>query len=212
MADQKKRSTASYKAAAKKAAATRKRNARGTSVSRTTKTVTKRRKYTPRKKGMLSQMFTPAGARGGAMAAASGFGGGTITSIIDKLLNQLPVEVHSGWRIAGYLGGGFVLATLFKAPNMGAGMSAIAAYKMLEVVGLSQKGDNAKFANDIERMPKMLDKHGQPMAAHNNYLQQMDNNYSLQQNDAGTAYLAAQGYQVSYAPDFGAPTSGFQGY
>jgi len=206
-----KRSTASYKAAAKKAAATRRRNAKKgtTSVTKRTTTVTKRRRRAT-KKGVLSEIMTPAAARGAAMAAAAGFGGGAITKVLDKLLDTMPKPPGKGARILTYLGGSFLLAAMFKAPNMAAGMAGVAAYKMMEVVGLSEE-DNAKFARDIEKMPAMLNKDGQPMAENiNNYLQQ--NGAYLQDYGDGTEYLQQQGYQVSYAPNFGAPEGGFQGY
>ena len=196
------RTKKSYVDAAKKAARTRKRNSRTgmTTTTRKSTTTTRRRK---RKKTGLSEMFTPAISRGGAMTAASGLAGGAAAAIIDNLLDKFPKPVHPGMRIAGLIGGGFIMATVLRMPNVGAGMAGIAGYKLMQQTGLAEGDDNARYANDIEQMPAMLDVNGQPLAEGEMYLE--ENGMDLQENSFD---LEEGGYQVQYAPDFSNPTGG----
>jgi len=183
---------------------------RSTAITKTQKQAisTRRRR---RKKGTrgLGQLWSPTMARGAAMSTASGFMGGGATAIIENLLDKLPKPPHEGFRIAGYLAGGFALAALFRLPNMGAGVAAMAGYKLLKVTGLAQAdedADNAQYAREIEDMPAMLDVSGQPMAENNNMYLQEDNNMYLQDNE--DLFLQEDGsYQVAYAPEFGHPTT-----
>jgi len=174
--------------AGKKAARTRKR------------TPSTRKRTYRRKKTMLSEMWSPAIARNSASAAGSGALGGAAAAIIDNLLDKAPKPPHEGLRIAGLIAAGFGVAALLKAPNMGAGISAIAGYKLMKVTGLAENDDNADYAREIESMPAMLDVHGQPMSENGMYLEE-DGMY-LEDN----AMDLQDGYQVSYAPDFGSPT------
>jgi len=201
-----KRSTASYVAAGKKAARTRKRNAKSglTTTSRKTTTV---RKYTKRKpKGLLGQLWTPAVARKSATATFSGFTGGFLGKGIDVLVNNVVKPKHALINVGILAAAGFITASVFRRPELGAGIAAVAGLKIGSMVfGRLElaDGENVQYARDISRMPKVLDATGQPLADGEAYLQDA---LDLQDNDNVIDLQEGSDYQVGYAPEFGSPT------
>jgi hypothetical protein len=128
---------------------------------------------------MLSEMFNPKMAQGSVKAMASGAMGGFAGVTIMKLTpNQSPTVQ------ALILGGAsFLAASMLKAPNLAAGMSAIAVYRLMENAGML--AENGSFADPIEQLPLVLNE-GEDM-----YLQ------------AGNEFMPLSEYQVGYAPAFG---------
>jgi hypothetical protein len=138
-----------------------KKKAHTMSAPRTTRKVKiKRRKRSRGRKGMLSEFFNPGEAKNGAKAVFSGAIGGLSAGLIDKAFSgQEPTN-----RALIQIGGGFVLATMLKMPNVGAGMAAIGAYNLLKTpLGLAENG-NANYANPIEALPMFLNENGEAVS------------------------------------------------
>lgn len=124
----------------------------------------KRRRVATRKRGMLSEFFSPGAATGGFRTTVSGAVGGSAAMIVEKAMpNQ--TETNQGLAM---LGVAFLTATVGKMPNVGAGMAGVGAYKIAKQfsTGLSEgRTLAAEYANDIERLPMFLDENGQPMVS-----------------------------------------------
>jgi len=110
---------------------------------------------------------------------ASGAVGGMTAGLIEKIFDQ-QTDINKALIIGGT---GFVAAVMLKMPSFGAGMSGVAAYKLLDSTGLL--GDNGDFdewdyADPIESLPMMLNENGDAM-----YLQENNNNMDLQENGYG---------------------------
>jgi len=85
-------------------------------------------------------------------------------------------------RAAYTLGAGFLTSTVFKLPNVGAGMAAVGVSNLLSAKGLL--AENANFANDMESLPMVLNE---------------DEAMFLQENS--DMFLAEDyGYNVGYFP------------
>ena len=132
-------------------------------------------------------MFNPAMAKAGAKSMLSGAVGGFSAVTIMKLVpNQTPPIQ------AAILGGAaFVSATMLKMPNVAAGISAIAVYRLMENAGmLADDMSLAAFADPIEQLPAVLNEDGSA-------------NMYLSQNVDTDMLLADFEYQPTYAPAFG---------
>lgn len=166
-------------AAGKKAARTRKRN------RSTTTTTRRRRRTTTRSKGLLSELWNPAMAQGGFKATASGAAGAGLTVLIDKGTQSL----QPGWRHAINFGGAFVMATLGKLPNTGAGMAGAALVLALQDAGMLSEGGylEADYADPIESLPAVLNENGEPM----DYLSEADEMYLNEQGVYSLGYYPA---------------------
>jgi hypothetical protein len=164
--------------------ATRKRTTRRKTAAparrrRTTaKAPVRRRRAT--KKGLLSEMFNPAMASGAAKTLLSGAVGGLGAGLLGKVL---PATTSVEMRAAYTLGAGFLTSTVFKLPNVGAGMAAVAVKELMSAKGLL--AENANYANDMDSLPMVLNE-GEAM-----YLQESGDMY-LAENDYG--------YNVGYYP------------
>jgi len=157
------RSKASYKAAAKKAAATRKRNARKPMRRNAPAKPRSRRRVTRKSKSMLSELFNPKMAQAGGKAIFSGAVGGMGAAFVEKIMaNQ---DTNKKLLVTGGLS--FVTATVLKMPNVGAGMAGVAIYKAMESSGmLADDGLNLQeyqYANPIESLPMVLNENGDEM-------------------------------------------------
>lgn len=154
--------------------------------------VRSKRRVTRRKKGMLSELFNPAMATAGGRTVLSGAIGGAGAAMLDKLL---PDTLDPKMKAFYTIGGGFVLATVMKLPNVGAGMSGVGMYQLLTTSGfLSENGYD--YADPIEALPMVLDENG------SDYLQ--DNGLYLSDNGL---YLSEDNDGLSY--DVGYYESGF---
>ena len=143
-----------------------------------TKAAPRRRRTT--KKGLLSELTNPAMVQGAAKTLLSGAVGGLGAGLLSKVL---PASTSQEMRAAYTLGAGFFTSTIFKLPNVGAGMAAVAVRDLLSAKGLLAEGAN--YADSMESLPMVLNE-GEAM-----YLQENSNMY-LAENDYG--------YNVGYYP------------
>lgn len=110
-----------------------------------------RRRRTTRKKGLLSEMFNPAMASGAAKTLLSGAVGGLGAGLLGKVLPATTgVEMRAGYTLAA----GFITSTVFKLPNVGAGMAAVAVKELLTAKGLLAEGAN--YADSMDSLPMVL--------------------------------------------------------
>lgn len=145
-----------------------------------------RRRRSTAKKGLLSEMFNPAMASGAAKTLLSGAVGGLGAGLLGKVLPATTgVEMRAGYTLAA----GFITSTVFKLPNVGAGMAAVAVKELMTAKGLLSEGAN--YANSIDSLPMVLNE-GEAM-----YLQEGSDMY-LAENDFS--------YNVGYYP------AGFGGF
>ena len=164
-----------------------------TTRRRTTPVKTTRR-VNRRKKGMLSEFFSPQTAQAGAKIVLSGAIGGIGAGFLSKLI---PASVSPEMKSLYILGAGFVTATVLKMPNVGAGMSAIGAYEIFKSKGfLAEDGDMMDYADSMESLPMVLNEDQALYLQENDgmYLSE-DVSYNLSEND--------DSYSVGYYPEFG---------
>jgi len=136
--------------------ATRKRTTRRKSAAparrrRTTAKAPVRRRRSTAKKGLLSQMVNPALASGAAKTLLSGAVGGLGAGLLGKVL---PATTSVEMRAAYTLGAGFITSTVFKLPNVGAGMAAVAVKELLGAKGLL--AESANYADSMDSLPMVL--------------------------------------------------------
>lgn len=146
-----------------------------------------------RKKGMLSELFNPAMAKGGATAVLSGAIGGAGYGLLTKVLPELTTAKKIGFAAVG----SFVTATVLQKPNLAAGIMGGAVFHTMQTQGmLAEKNMQAyKYANSVKALPMVLDENGSEL-----YLSQDDNMF-LSENIMDLA--EATDYQVQLAPPFG---------
>ena len=141
------------------------------------KAAPRRRRTT--KKGLLSELTNPAMVQGAAKTLLSGAVGGLGAGLLNKVL---PATTSQEMRAAYTLGAGFFTSTVFKLPNVGAGMAAVAVRDLLSAKGLLAEGAN--YADSMDSLPMVLNE-GEAM-----YLQENSD-----------MYLADDyGYNVGYYP------------
>jgi hypothetical protein len=167
----------SKKMAIRKRTTARRKSAAPARRRRTVAKAAPRRRRTTRSKGLLSQMANPAQIQGAAKTLLSGAVGGLGAGLLNKVL---PATTSVEMRAAYTLGAGFVTSTVFKLPNVGAGMAAVAVRDLMSAKGLLAEG--ASFADPIESLPMVLNE-GEAM-----YLQESNDMY------------LAEGYGVGYFP------------
>jgi hypothetical protein len=141
-----------------------------------------RRRRTTRKKGLLSEMFNPAMASGAAKTLLSGAVGGLGAGLLGKVL---PATTGIEMRAAYTLGAGFITSTVFKLPNVGAGMAAVAVKELLTAKGLLAEGAN--YADSMDSLPMVLNE-GEAMylqEGNSMYLAETDLSYDLGYFPAG---------------------------
>lgn len=164
--------------------ATRKRTTRRKTAAparrrRTAAKAPVRRRRSTAKKGLLSEMFNPAMASGAAKTLLSGAVGGLGAGLLGKVL---PATTSVEMRAAYTLGAGFFASTIFKMPNVGAGMAAVAVKELMTSKGLL--AESANYADSIDSLPMVLNE-GEAM-----YLQ-----------EGSDMFLAEDyGYNVGYYP------------
>jgi len=165
--------------------ATRKRTTRRKTAAparrrRTTaKAPVRRRRAT--KKGLLSEMFNPAMASGAAKTLLSGAVGGLGAGLLGKVLPATTsVEMRAGYTLAA----GFLTSTVFKLPNVGAGMAAVAVKELMSAKGLLAEGAN--YADSMDSLPMVLNE-GEAMYLQENnmYLAEEDYSYNVGYYPAG---------------------------
>lgn len=151
-------------------------------LSKAKKAVSKRKRVGA-KKGMLSELFSPATAKGAASAAISGFVGGGLAKTIDKLV---PTTWGLGARVLVIGGASFVAAGVLSMPNVGAGMMGGLAYQIAEKKLLAENDDDfeeAQFTDEevLSEMPEYLADNGEVLLQDNTgqlrYLSEMQPQY-----------------------------------
>jgi hypothetical protein len=103
------------------------------------------------KKGLLSELTSPAQVQGAAKTLLSGAVGGLGAGLLNKIL---PATTSVEMRAAYTLGAGFLTSTVFKLPNVGAGMAAVGVSNLLSAKGLLAEGAN--YADSMESLPMVL--------------------------------------------------------
>lgn len=149
------------------------------------------RRVTRRKKGMLSEFFSPQTAQAGAKIVLSGAIGGIGAGFLSKLI---PGSVSPEMKSLYILGAGFVTATVLKMPNVGAGMSAIGAYEIFKSKGFLAENSEYDYANSMESLPMVLNE-DQALYLQENDGMYLSEDYSLAEDD--------DSYNVGYYPEFG---------
>lgn len=158
---------------------------------RRTTPVNTTRRVTRRKKGMLSEFFSPQTAQAGAKIVLSGAIGGIGAGFLSKLI---PASVSPEIKSLYILGAGFVTATVLKMPNVGAGMSAIGAYEIFKSKGFLAEDSEYDYANSMESLPMVLNE-DQALYLQENDGMYLSEDYSLAEDD--------DSYNVGYYPEFG---------
>lgn len=131
-----------------------------------------RRRRSTAKKGLLSEMFNPAMASGAAKTLLSGAVGGLGAGLLGKVLPATTgVEMRAGYTLAA----GFITSTVFKLPNVGAGMAAVAVKELMTAKGLLSEGAN--YADSMDSLPMVLNENEAMYLNEGMYLAE-DQNYS----------------------------------
>ena len=181
--------------------------------STTKKTTTPRKRtkraviHTPkrrakRKSGGLNELFSPTMATGGAKVLGAGALGGIGAGLLSKLI---PTSTSAEMKAVYTLGAGFITATMLKMPSIGAGMSAVAVYNLLQNKGmLSEDGDfdelgeeNYSYADNLEMLPMVLNEDQAMFLSGNEEYLQEDSEYLQEDN--------TDDYSVGY---YGTPFGG----
>lgn len=136
---------------ARKRTTARRKSAAPARRRRTTAKAPIRRRRSTRKKGLLSEMFNPAMASGAAKTLLSGAVGGLGAGLLGKVL---PATTSVEMRAVYTLGAGFFTSTVFKLPNVGAGMAAVAVKELMSAKGLLAEGAN--YADSLDSLPMVL--------------------------------------------------------
>lgn len=155
-----------------------------------------------RKSGGLSELFSPTMATGGAKVLGAGAIGGIGAGLLSKLI---PTTTSAEMKAVYTLGAGFITATMLKMPSIGAGMSAVAVYNLLQNKGmLAEDGDfdelgeeNYTYADNLEALPMVLNEDQAMFLSGNEEYLQEDSDY-LQED-------ATDDYSVGY---YGTPFGG----
>lgn len=164
---------------ARKRTTARRKSAAPARRRRTTAKAPIRRRRTTRKKGLLSEMFNPAMASGAAKTLLSGAVGGLGAGLLGKVL---PATTSVEMRAVYTLGAGFFTSTVFKLPNVGAGMAAVAVKELLGAKGLLAEGAN--YADSLDSLPMVLNE-----------------NEAMYLQESGDMYLAEDySYNIGYYP------------
>jgi hypothetical protein len=131
------------------------------------------------KKGLLSELTNPAQLQGAAKTLLSGAVGGLGAGLLNKIL---PATTSVEMRAAYTLGAGFFTSTVFKLPNVGAGMAAVAVRDLMSAKGLLAEGAN--YADSMDSLPMVLNE-----------------NEAMYLQENSDMYLAENyGYDVGYFP------------
>jgi len=187
------RTKAQIEASARKGARTRKANEAIALKSK--ESSARKRKSTMKKKGLMGDILTPAAAQGALKTSVKAGIGGSLAVLAEQMLtkdfavkeNRIPLAIIIGGTVASAMGNpsvgngavGYGFGLLFKKL-----ITKKETTTMQDDMLYLQ--DNA-YVNNIQNLPAALDSSGVPMADENNNM-----------------YLQDDGYQVPYAPDFGA--------
>lgn len=175
-----------------------------TSAPRRTKraVITKTKRRAPRKKGGLGEFFSPTMATGGVKVLGAGALGGIGAGLLSKLI---PTTTSAEMKAVYTLGAGFITATMLKMPSIGAGMSAVAVYNLIQSKGMLGESmdiedlaeEDYSYADNLELLPMVLNEdQAMYLSENEDYLQ--DDSVYLQEDNADD-------YSVGY---YGTPFGG----
>ena len=166
---------------------------KSTTPRRTRRAIVTPKRRKTRKKGGLSELFSPTMATGGAKVLGAGALGGIGAGLLSKLI---PTTTSAEMKALYTLGAGFVTATVLKMPSIGAGMSAVAVYNLLQSKNmLGDNGDfdelgeeNYNYANNLDMLPMVLNEdQAMFMSGNEDYLQE-DSEYLEEENEYSVGY------------------------
>ena len=148
-----------------------------------------------RKSGGLNELFSPTMATGGAKVLGAGAIGGIGAGLLSKLI---PTTTSAEMKAVYTLGAGFITATVLKMPSIGAGMSAVAVYNLLQNKGmLAEDGDfdelgeeNYTYADNLDMLPMVLNEdQAMFLSGNEDYLQEDEaSEYLEEENDYAVGY------------------------
>ncbi len=121
------------------------------------------RRRSSSKKGILSEMFTPATTREAAKGIISGALGGYAFGMVEPIINENIENPLARTGVA--LGLSFLTYSVLKMPNVSSGMAGAFGYSLAQKMsGLSEMNETA-FADDesLEEYPEYLDEMGEPV-------------------------------------------------
>ena len=171
--------------------------------TRTKRAVVKTPKRRARRKSSgLSELFSPTMATGGAKVLGAGAIGGIGAGLLSKLI---PTTTSAEMKAVYTLGAGFITATMLKMPSIGAGMSAVAVYNLLQAKNMLGEDtdfdelgeENYTYADNLESLPMVLNEDQAMFLSGNEEYLQEDSDY-LQED-------SADDYSVGY---YGTPFGG----
>ena len=175
----------------RKAAPRRRRSVAAAPKRKTTRRVN-------RSRSMLSEFFDPKSAAAGAKVALSGAVGGVGAALLAKVL---PTSVSAQNKAIAQVGAGFLTATMFRMPNIGAGMAAVGVVDLLRAQNLlGEDGSNMNYAMDMDSLPMVLNE-GEAMYLSEDF--PLSENYYLSEDDSEYSESAGSDYEVGYYPEFG---------
>lgn len=158
---------------------------------RTTKARTRR--VTRRSKGMLSEFFDAKSAQQAGMVVAEGALGGVGATLLGKVL---PASVSPQYKAVITVGAGFVTASMFKRPILGAGMASVGVVELLKSVNFLAE-NNGNWASGMDSLPMVLNE-GEAMYLSENPMYLSENYYLSEDFES-----AGSDYEVGYYPEFG---------
>jgi hypothetical protein len=157
--------------------------------------ITKPKRRARRKSGGLNELFSPTMATGGAKVLGAGAIGGIGAGLLSKLI---PTTTSAEMKAVYTLGAGFITATMLKMPSIGAGMSAVAVYNLLQAKNmLGENGDfdelgeeNYTYADNLESLPMVLNEdQAMFLSGNEDYLQEDEaSEYLEEENDYAVGY------------------------
>lgn len=156
-----------------------------------------------RRRSGLAELVGNLEAKQAARHMGNGALGGGAAFVMDRLL---PKKMRPRMKLLWTALVGFGIATVGRAPVVGASMVGVATYKALSEIGLLGENNN-NYADPLEQLPMVLDSSGQSMVLSDDetgglYLDENGNQMYLDEN-GDPMYLDESDYQVAYAPDFG---------
>jgi len=145
------------------------------------------------RKGILSEMFTPATAMASGKAVLSGVVGGMASRVVGKIIpgeNKLTSALVN-------LGASFLASSVLKMPNLGAGIAGAYGAQIFDQLagGMSEDNEETDYAsvNGLDKYPDALDENGNPLFLSEDgnfyYLEEMELAESFQDTNMYPRYI-----------------------
>ena len=154
-----------------------------------------RRRRSSSRKGILSEMFTPATAMQSGKAVISGMVGGMASRVIGKVI---PGENALTSALVN-LGASFISSAVLKMPNLGAGIAGAYGAQLFDKLtgGMGEDSEETDYAsvNGLDKYPDALDENGNPLFLSEDgnfyYLEEMELAEAFQDRDMYPRYVNA---------------------